>query len=121
LKTNATQRFSLFKIQNLCYTFYSPPVWNTIFPQCGGRRAIGAFREPENGRRKIFIWIRRNPLKSPDSAKEMKGNESFFPWISLHFLARTRRCADRFRLAGSENGNAVSLTRLTKTPRPSGD
>jgi hypothetical protein len=47
-------------------------------------------REPENGRRKIFIWIRRNPLKSPDSAKEMKGNESFFPWISLHFLARTR-------------------------------
>jgi hypothetical protein len=52
--------------------------------------AIGTFREPENGRRKIFIWIRRNPLKSPDSAKEMKGNESFFPWISLHFLARTR-------------------------------
>jgi hypothetical protein len=30
--------------------------------------AIGTFREPENGRRKIFIWIRRNPLKSPDSA-----------------------------------------------------
>jgi hypothetical protein len=24
----------------------------------------------------FFIWIRRNPLKSPDSEKEMKGNES---------------------------------------------
>jgi hypothetical protein len=34
--------------------------------------------------------------------------------ISLHEFARR---ADRLRLAGSENGNAVSLT---KTPRPSG-
>jgi hypothetical protein len=36
LKTNATQRF-LFKIQNLCYTYYSPPVSNATFLQCGGR------------------------------------------------------------------------------------
>jgi hypothetical protein len=34
-----------------------------------------------------FIWIRRNPLKSPDSAKEIQGNPSFFPWIYLHFLS----------------------------------
>jgi len=42
LKTNATQRL-LFKIQNLCYTSYSPPVWNATFPQCGGRRQLGRF------------------------------------------------------------------------------
>jgi hypothetical protein len=24
--------------------------------------------------RELFIWIRRNPLKSPDSAKEMQAN-----------------------------------------------
>src|ERR1700734_4010306 len=71
LKTNATQRL-LFKIQNLCYTSYSPPVWNATFPQCGGRRQLGRFAslKMEEGK---FIWIRRNPLKSPDSAKEMKG------------------------------------------------
>jgi hypothetical protein len=28
----------------------------------------------------FFIWIRCNPLKSPDSAKENQGNASFFPW-----------------------------------------
>jgi hypothetical protein len=38
----------------------------------------------------IFIWIGRNPLKSPDSAKEMKAFFLGFIWISLHFLARTR-------------------------------
>src|ERR1700727_967987 len=32
---------------------------------------------------KIFVWIRRNPLKSPDSAKGIQGNASLFPWISL--------------------------------------
>jgi hypothetical protein len=26
---------------------------------------------------KFFTWIRRNPLKSPDSAKEKQGNPSF--------------------------------------------
>jgi hypothetical protein len=29
-------------------------------------------------RREIFIWIRCNPLKRPDSAKEKQGNPSFF-------------------------------------------
>jgi hypothetical protein len=27
-----------------------------------------------------LIWIRRNPLKSLDSAKGIHGNPSFFPW-----------------------------------------
>ena len=31
----------------------------------------------------FFIWIRRNPLKSPDSTKEIQGNPSYFPWIYL--------------------------------------
>src|ERR1700729_785530 len=37
-------------------------------------------------RRIFFIWIRRNPLESPDSTKEIQGNPSFFPWIYLDFL-----------------------------------
>ncbi|HEY5205945.1 MAG TPA: hypothetical protein VIJ63_15265 [Roseiarcus sp.] len=57
---------------------------------------------PENGPRAqpetrvqraadFFIWIRRNPLKSLDSAKRIQGNASFFPWISLDFLAANSR------------------------------
>src|ERR1700677_3881538 len=34
-----------------------------------------------------FIWIRRNPLRSPDSAKEKQGNASLFAWFYLVFLA----------------------------------
>jgi hypothetical protein len=33
----------------------------------------------------FFIWIRRNPLKSPNSAKEMQGNARIFPWFFLAF------------------------------------
>jgi hypothetical protein len=31
----------------------------------------------------FFIWIRCNPLKSPDSTKGIQGNTSFFPWFYL--------------------------------------
>jgi hypothetical protein len=34
----------------------------------------------------FFIWIRCNPLKSPDSAKGIQGNPSLFPWFYLVFL-----------------------------------
>jgi hypothetical protein len=40
----------------------------------------------------FFIFSPRNPLKSHDSEKLMKGNESFFPFISLQFLSFP--CAD---------------------------
>jgi hypothetical protein len=40
-------------------------------------------------RRDFFIWIRCNPLKSPDSTKGIQGNASFFAWISLVLLALT--------------------------------
>jgi hypothetical protein len=36
---------------------------------------------------RIFIWIRRNPLKRPESTKGIQGNASFFPWIYLLLLA----------------------------------
>jgi hypothetical protein len=36
--------------------------------------------------RDFFIWIRRNSLKSPESAKGIQGNASFFPWIPLVLL-----------------------------------
>jgi hypothetical protein len=34
----------------------------------------------------FFIFFRRNPLKSPESAKGIQGNPSFFAWFSLVFL-----------------------------------
>jgi hypothetical protein len=37
-------------------------------------------------REDFFIWIRRNPLKNPESTKVIQGNPSFFPWIHLVFL-----------------------------------
>jgi hypothetical protein len=42
-------------------------------------------REPRRGRN-FFIWIPRNPLKSPESAKGIQGNPSLFPWFYLVFL-----------------------------------
>jgi hypothetical protein len=38
-------------------------------------------------RKDFFIWIRRNPLKRPDSAKRIQGNTSFFAWFYLVLLA----------------------------------
>jgi hypothetical protein len=38
------------------------------------------------GKKNFFIWIRCNPLKSPDSAKGIQGNPSLFPWFYLVFL-----------------------------------
>jgi hypothetical protein len=38
-----------------------------------------------------FVWIRRNPLKSPDSAKEKQAYLLAFIWSSLHFLAGSSR------------------------------
>jgi hypothetical protein len=37
-------------------------------------------------RKNFFIWIPRNPLKSPESAKGIQGNPSLFPWFYLVFL-----------------------------------
>jgi hypothetical protein len=37
-------------------------------------------------REDFFIWIRRNPLKSPESTKEIQGKASFFPWFYLVLL-----------------------------------
>jgi hypothetical protein len=37
-------------------------------------------REPRRGRN-FSIWIPRNPLKSPESAKGIQGNPSLFPWF----------------------------------------
>jgi hypothetical protein len=34
----------------------------------------------------FFIWIRCNPLKSPESAKEIQGNASFFACFNLDLL-----------------------------------
>jgi hypothetical protein len=53
-------------------------------------RVTRADLQPERvseGGRQIFIWIRCNPLKRPDSAKEKQGNASFFVWFYLVFLA----------------------------------
>jgi len=38
----------------------------------------------------FFIFFGCNPLKSPDSEKLMKANESNFPFICFHLLAFMR-------------------------------
>ena len=57
------------------------------------RKGVRDLRGGQSGRRvsargDFFIWIRHNPLKSPDSTKGIQGNPRNFPWFSLHFLAR---------------------------------
>jgi hypothetical protein len=45
----------------------------------GGLSGLRPFLQPERvfgNDGKFVIWIRRNPLKSPDSAKEKQGNPS---------------------------------------------
>jgi hypothetical protein len=50
------------------------------------RRFLQPGRVPRRGG-DFFIFFRRNPLKSPDSEKQIKGNESKFPFIYFHWLA----------------------------------
>ena len=59
----------------------------------GKEMASGIFSGAQSGRRVpraaiFFIWTCHNPLRSPNSAKGMQGNQRNFPWFFLHFLAR---------------------------------
>jgi hypothetical protein len=48
-----------------------------------------AFAQPETRverQEDFFIWIRHNPLKSPNSAKGIQGIPSFFAWLYLVLL-----------------------------------
>jgi hypothetical protein len=71
------------KTEILCYTF--PLRQIKPAPLAGGWRETGLKETPfevfvaeSEGGKDFFIWIRCNPLKSPDSAKEIQGNPSFF-------------------------------------------
>jgi hypothetical protein len=48
-----------------------------------GRARVYNLAQPEAAVGSFFIWIRHNPLKSPESAKGIQGNASHFPWIYL--------------------------------------
>jgi hypothetical protein len=52
----------------------------------------------------FFIWIRRNSLKSPDSAKEKQGNASLVAWIPLVFLAFSWRGLARQVVSAGSGG-----------------
>jgi hypothetical protein len=70
--------------------YSSPPVWNATFLRRSGRTNGMVDRDVSRSlkwKKKIFIWIRRNPLKSPVSTKGIQGNASDFPWIYLDLLA----------------------------------
>jgi hypothetical protein len=70
-------RHFLDEIEIPCYTsFYSR---NPAFARLGGSPGKRRGCPAEN----FFIWIRCNPLKSPDSAKGFQGNPSLFSWFSL--------------------------------------
>src|SRR5277367_4037421 len=64
----------LFENRKLCYSAWSD---NTKEPQL----RAASDRLPEET--KFFIWIRCNPLKSPESAKGIQGYKQFY----LDFLA----------------------------------
>jgi hypothetical protein len=72
-------RFLLF-IQNTCYIFSC----EQERPRLTGRPLETFGAGAERGK-EFFIWIRRNPLKSPESAKGIQGNPSFFPWYFFGF------------------------------------
>jgi hypothetical protein len=81
----------LQKNRNYAIHFFA----DRIEPGCGAptaRRMRGGMRLRHsaynlNGRCDFFIFLGRNPLKSPDSAKEIQGNARNFPWIYLELLA----------------------------------
>jgi hypothetical protein len=49
----------------------------------GDGNAFGPISSWGEAGKDFFIWIRRNRLKKPDSAKGIQGNPSTFPWIYL--------------------------------------
>src|ERR1700733_16055436 len=96
-------------LEEPCKSFSKTEIRGISLPISRTRPAVGGSGGRENGagraleppgsqpgarvgdRRDFFIWIRRNVLKSPISAKGMQGNASDFPWISLDLFARSSR------------------------------
>jgi hypothetical protein len=73
------------------------------------------------GREDFFIWIRHNPLKSPESAEEIQGNASFFPWIPLDFLAfilPAARQGSRRRIDATAGPASLGGSRPLRRDRP---
>jgi hypothetical protein len=64
--------------KSIFYAIQNEPGSNPVLPEA----QPGENREPK----KFFIWIRSNPLKSPESAKEIQGNASFFACFNLDLL-----------------------------------
>jgi hypothetical protein len=80
----------LEKSRNPCYIIEQAPSHLGRQPLAAREGDEIRSGHPAQGLRRgkdFFIWIRRNPLKSPDSAKGIQGNPSFFPWFYLDFLA----------------------------------
>jgi hypothetical protein len=92
--------------RSLCIFLKKPKVRAKLFPIAGSNLALVQMAvEAQYDRGKFFIWILCNPLKSPDSAKGIQGNPSFFPWFYLVLLGfiwspNTVR-GERFRLRGA--------------------
>jgi hypothetical protein len=82
--------------QNLCYLSFCWPVdlaagWPTVKGAWTGTATATAVAIQPKARAMrrgdFFIWIRRKPLKRPESAKGIQGKTRTFPWIHLDFLA----------------------------------
>jgi hypothetical protein len=69
----------------------------------------------------FFIWIRRNPLKRPESANGIQGNPSLFPWIPLVFFGFIwRKLALRLRYPRPTKGILVAMMVMVSTLVESG-
>jgi len=97
--------------------------WRSGSGETERQNAFEMFRS-QSGRRveaegNFFIWIRCNPLKSPDSAKENQGNASFFSWIYLVLLGFIwTDLAARLYLPGPERPDPLLRGRVgVRVPR----
>jgi hypothetical protein len=60
----------------------------------GSERNLGGELSGE----RFFYFFAHNPLKSPNSAKGIQGNASFFPWFYLDLLASSSTISCILRL-----------------------
>ena len=60
--------------------------------------------------KEFSIWIRCNPLKSPDSAKEKQGNAGFGAFITRTENIR-QNCGEASRIKGERQPGALPIAR----------
>src|ERR1700733_4599197 len=86
-QTNRKTAQLFAKTEIICYTFSCSLDQTSAGRRRAGDRMSESWLEAICGgareRTRFFIWIRRNPLKSPDSDEENQIKPSYFAWFYL--------------------------------------